>query len=81
MTLGHTVMHLMAMASLSYSCCDIILTHKIGRFFYHYDQLYVSSQTYDEDFFGEDEEYLNALDVNHPESPYGLIQGNKSRPH
>ena len=33
------------------------------------------SQTYDEDFFGEDEEYLNALDVNHPDSPYGLIQG------
>lgn len=33
-----------------------------------------SDPTYDEDFFGEDEEYLNALDVNHPDSPYGLIQ-------
>ena len=37
--------------------------------------LLFSLQTYDEDFFGEDEEYLNALDVNHPDSPYGLIQG------
>ena len=36
---------------------------------------FISPQTYDEDFFGEDEEYLNALDVNHPDSPYGLIQG------
>ena len=42
---------------------------------------FISPQTYDEDFFGEDEEYLNALDVNHPESPYGLIQGNKPRSH
>ena len=37
--------------------------------------LLFSLQTYDEDFFGEDEEYLNALDVHHPDSPYGLIQG------
>ena len=78
--LGHTVMHLMAMTSLSDSYCDIILTHKIGSFFTIMIS-FISPQTYDEDFFGEDEEYLNALDVNHPESPYGLIQGNKPRSH
>ena len=39
---------------------------------------FLSPQNYGEDFFGEDEEYLNSLDVNHPESPYGLIQGTHS---